>query len=84
MIGIRPEHIFLCEDDTNVSVADCTLKVSAYENMGNEQLVYLSLNSQTLIVRRTPRETVDVGKEKGLRFLKDKIIYMDEGSGRVI
>src|SRR6185436_9964871 len=36
IIGIRPEHIFLCEDDTSASVADCTLKVSAYENMGNE------------------------------------------------
>jgi len=84
LIGIRPEHIFLCEDDTNTSVADCTLKVSAYENMGNEQLVYLSLANQTLIARRAPRETVDVGKEKALRFSKDKIIYMDEKNGEVI
>jgi multiple sugar transport system ATP-binding protein len=84
LTGIRPEHIFLCEDDANPGIADCTLKVMAYENMGNEQLVYLSLANQTLIVRRAPRETVDIGKEKEIRFLKDKIIYIDELSGEVI
>ncbi len=82
--GIRPEHISFCEDDDTASLPDCTLKVIAYENMGNEQLVYLSLASQTLIVRRAPRETVDVGKEKEIRVLKDKIIYIDELSGEVI
>ena len=56
----------------------------AYENMGNEQLVYLSLADQTLIVRRAPRETVEVGKEKAIRFATDKIIYIDEFSQQVI
>jgi multiple sugar transport system ATP-binding protein len=84
VIGIRPEHISLCEDDENNFDTDCDLKVIAYENMGNEQLVYLSLASQTLIVRRAPRDTVDIGKQKQLRFLKEKIIYMDEKTGDVI
>jgi len=85
LIGARPEHIFLCEDDvSNSTPPSCTLKVMAYENMGNEQLVYLSLADQTLIVRRAPRETVEVGKEKAIRFATDKIIYIDEFSQQVI
>ncbi len=83
-IGIRPEHIVLCEDENNSTAPDATLEVTAYENMGNEQLVYLALAAQTLIVRRAPRETVDVGKQKEVRFLKEKIIYMNEESGEVI
>lgn len=83
-IGIRPEHIVLCEDENNANAPDCTLQVTAYENMGNEQLVYLALSNQTLIVRRAPRETVDVGKAKDVRFLSDKIIYMNEDNGKVI
>jgi len=58
--------------------------VIAYENMGNEQLVYLSLTGQTLIVRRPPLETIDAGNEKGVRFLTDKITYFDEASVEVI
>jgi multiple sugar transport system ATP-binding protein len=84
LIGIRPEHIFLCEDQTGNQDTDCALKVIAYENMGNEQLVYLSLANQTLIARRAPRETVDVGHEKQVRFMKDKIIFIDEATGEVI
>jgi hypothetical protein len=52
--------------------------------MGNEQFVYLSLGAQTLIVRRVPLETSQVGKRKGIRFLADRIIYFDEISGQVI
>ncbi|MBA2422002.1 MAG: sn-glycerol-3-phosphate ABC transporter ATP-binding protein UgpC [Chitinophagales bacterium] len=83
-IGIRPEHIILCEDESNDTIADCTLQVTAYENMGNEQLVYFSLANNTLIIRRRPRDSVDVGTEKEIRFVRDKIIYIDEKSGEVI
>jgi multiple sugar transport system ATP-binding protein len=83
-IGIRPEHVLLCEDEANHGVPDCVLKVIAYENMGNEQLVYFSLADKTLIIRRAPRETVDINKEKEIRFLRDKIIFINEKSGEVI
>lgn len=82
LIGIRPEDIFIVENGNTKS--DCKLKVMAYENMGNEQLVYLSLANQTLIARRPPRESIDVGHEIGVCFAKDKMIFMDEGSGEVI
>jgi multiple sugar transport system ATP-binding protein len=83
-LGIRPEHVLVCEENETEVVPDCLLQVIAYENMGNEQLVYLSLNGQTIIARRPPLETIDAGKEKGIRFVKDKIIYLDDVSGNVI
>jgi multiple sugar transport system ATP-binding protein len=82
-IGVRPENIFICEENDGTD-PDCKLEVIAYENMGNEQLVYFSLAKQTLIVRRPPLQTIDAGKEKGIRFDKEKIIYFDELSGEVI
>jgi multiple sugar transport system ATP-binding protein len=82
-IGVRPEHIYIHEEHTN-SLPDCTLKVTAYENMGNEQLVYLSLGDQTLIARRASRDEVEIGKEKAIRFSTDKLIYIDATSGDVI
>ena len=82
-IGMRPEHIFICEENDGVK-SDCKLQVVAYENMGNEQLVYLSLAKQILIARRPPLESMDAGKEKGISFDKEKIIYFDDVSGEVI
>lgn len=83
-IGIRPEDIVLCEDENNRMPADINLEVNAYENMGNEQLIYFSLAKQNLIVRKAPRDTVDVGTQKQLRFLRNKIIYIDNNTSQVI
>ena len=82
LIGIRPEDIVVAGDAG--AGYDCTLKVIAYENMGNEQLVYLSLENQTIIARRPPADTIDIGSEIGISFLKDKIIFLQEESGEVI
>jgi hypothetical protein len=40
LIGIRPEDVFIFENNNNKP--DCILKIMAFENMGNEQLVYFS------------------------------------------
>lgn len=83
-IGIRPEDIVLCEDENNDMLPDYVLMVNAYENMGNEQLIYFSLPKHNLIARRTPKESVEVGQKKEIRFLRNKIIYMNDESGEVI
>ncbi|HEY4937316.1 MAG TPA: sn-glycerol-3-phosphate ABC transporter ATP-binding protein UgpC [Puia sp.] len=84
LIGIRPEHIFICEENDIATAIDCKLEIVAFENMGNEQFVYLSAGIQTLIVRRLPLETTEVGKKKGISCMTEKIIYFDEISGQVI
>jgi multiple sugar transport system ATP-binding protein len=82
IIGIRPEDIIVSKDNSDSS--DCKLKVIAYENMGNEQLVYLSLANQSVIARRPPADTVEMGNEIGIIFSKTKIIFMQEENGEVI
>ena len=85
-IGIRPEHVSICEANSleGPDPAGSSLEVMAYENMGNEQLIYLSLADQTLIVRQPPSESIYVGRKNTVRFLTDKIIYIDDESGTVI
>jgi multiple sugar transport system ATP-binding protein len=81
-IGIRPEDIIVSNNfETNY---DCKITTIAYENMGNEQLVYLSLGSQILIARRPPAESIEIGKDVGIKFSKDKILFMQENSGEII
>ena len=64
--------------------SDCKLKVMAFENMGNEQLVYLTLGVQTIIARTPPVEAAEIGSYVGVRFSRDKMIFMDEESVEVV
>ena len=81
-VGIRPENILV--DTTTPDTADCKLKVSAFENMGNEQIIYLTLGNQVIIARRPATTIVEIGQEVGIRFLKDKLFFMDSNTGQVI
>ncbi len=81
LMGLRPEHILICG---GAEGPDCMGRVIACENMGNEQLVYLTLAGQELILRRPPTERMEAGAEKGLKFLTDKIVWLDGVSGENI
>ncbi|MGN6531120.1 MAG: ABC transporter ATP-binding protein [Ginsengibacter sp.] len=81
-IGVRPEDIILSEnmDQRN----DCILKVTAYENLGNEQIVYLNLSDHTLIARRPAATSLQIGNEIGVSFFKHKIVFFEPETGEVI
>lgn len=82
-LGVRPENIVICEANEDCR-PDFSLPVTAFENMGNEQLVYFLLNHQPLIVRRPPKDTLEYGKEKGIRFDAEKLIFIDEATQEII
>ncbi len=82
-MGIRPEHTLIL-DRNNIEKPDCTLEVTAYENMGNEQLVYYKLQEKPLIVRGEPRENVEFGQFENLFFLRDKVIFLNPVNGNVL
>jgi len=82
-IGIRPENIIISLEK-NTAAAENILKVIAYENMGNEQLVYLSLNDQTMIARRPAQDSVEIGVKFFVGFPDDKIIFIDPKNEQVI
>jgi multiple sugar transport system ATP-binding protein len=75
-LGIRPESIVISDqkftDDCPVG-----LEVIAYENMGNEQLVYLTLKDQTIIARRNAQDPVKIGMTLFINFPINKIIFID-------
>ena len=52
--------------------------------MGNEQIIYLSLADQIVIARRLQVNSLEIGKEMGIFFSKDKIVFLEEKSGEVI
>jgi multiple sugar transport system ATP-binding protein len=79
-LGIRPESILI--GSAAPGQHDC--EVIAVENMGNEQLIYLSLADQTLIARRPPSASATTGAVVRIAFIPDQIYYLDELSGRVI
>jgi multiple sugar transport system ATP-binding protein len=80
-IGIRPEDLVI--DDNRENTCDGRLKVIAFENMGNEQLVYLALGDQTIIARRPPSENAEIGDDVGINFSIENIVFIQPDSGEV-
>jgi ABC-type sugar transport system ATPase subunit len=83
-IGIRPEHVHILDDADLGSDTHCRASIMAYENMGNEQLVYFTTADNTIIIRRPPVEKIELGKIKRLYFQTDKIIWFDGKTDQVI
>jgi len=81
-VGIRPENIIISEQE-DPGKGESILEVMAYENMGNEQLVYLSLNDQQLIARRPAQDSVEIGLKFFVRFPENKIIFIDPVTGEI-
>jgi multiple sugar transport system ATP-binding protein len=81
-VGIRPEDVLLSE---NMSLPSHTrLNVLAYENMGNEQLVYLSLANSILIARRPSSDTINTGDGLSVNFVMNRILFFNDGNGERI
>ncbi|MEO8413746.1 MAG: sn-glycerol-3-phosphate ABC transporter ATP-binding protein UgpC [Ginsengibacter sp.] len=81
-IGIRPENLIISEQEIPASPG-CLLEVMAFENMGNEQLIYFTLNNQTIIARRPAQDSVELGAKLFVHFPADKIIFIDPENGAV-
>ncbi len=82
-IGIRPENIIISKQNVagNYNVG---LQVMAFENMGNEQLVYLTFKDQTIIARRNVQDTVAISEMLFANFPVDKIIFIDPISENIL
>jgi len=79
--GIRPENICISNIKETGSV---TVTVNAYENMGNEQLIYITLGNETIIARRATQDQLAIGMKLFINFPRQKIIYIDTENGVVL
>ncbi|MGH2648197.1 MAG: ABC transporter ATP-binding protein, partial [Ginsengibacter sp.] len=82
-IGIRPENITVSKQKKSGTFEN-TLKVMAYENMGNEQLVYLSLGDKTVIAKTSAADFIEIESTLYVNFPKEKIILIDPSSEKII
>ncbi len=80
-IGIRPEHIAISSSQTNRSFP---VEVVAYENMGNEQLIYVSFLNHTMVIRKPNYDEITIGKRLFAAFEKESILFFDVDSDEVI
>jgi multiple sugar transport system ATP-binding protein len=81
ILGIRPEHIYLPGEE---EIADGTLEVIAFENMGNEQLIYLALGNQKIIVRRPQTHEITIGDRVNVSLSRNNLLFIEENTGEVI
>lgn len=75
-IGVRPENIVLSTYQ-HYKPAGCLLEVMAFENMGNEQLIYLFLQNERIIARRNSQEVVDIGCRFFIELRAGSIFYAE-------
>ena len=79
-LGVRPEHITLCDPQT--ATLGGTVMVTEY--LGSEQYVYVDCGFDDVItVRVDPAEDHRVGSDVGLRLAEESVHLFDEGETRV-
>jgi multiple sugar transport system ATP-binding protein len=79
--GVRPEDVLLSEQVNNPLAH---LNVLAYENMGNEQLVYLSSGDGTLIARRPSAANLNIGDQIAIDFITNKIFFFNNNGEKIV
>ncbi len=80
-IGVRPEHISISSAQTNHSFP---VEVVAYENMGNEQLIYVSFYNHTMVIRKPSYDEIMIGMRLFAAFENESVLFFDIDSGEVI
>ncbi len=82
-IGIRPENIILRKNNIS-AIQGCQANVAAFENMGNEQLIYLAFQGHNIIARNSTQEIIEIGDNYFIQFLESEIIFPDPVSGEIL
>ena len=82
IIGIRPEDVLL---STEKSLAEeISVKIEVVEPMGNETLLYFTLQDTQMIARGNPNQYYKAGSVYSMHFNKSKIHFFDKDSGIAI
>ncbi|MFT2099523.1 ABC transporter ATP-binding protein [Marinomonas sp. 2405UD66-6] len=79
ILGIRPEHMQLVEQD-----GDITGRIELIEHLGSEAYAHIQLsNNQTIIVKAAARSELQDGQEVNIKIDIDEVILFNEND-RVI
>ena len=81
-IGIRPEDILLSSEKS--IAGDISIQVEVVEPMGNETLLYFTLQETQMIARGNPNQQYKSGNNYPMQINKDKIYFFDKESGTTL
>ena len=81
-IGIRPEDILLSSEKS--IAGDISVQVEVVEPMGNETLLYFTLQETQMIARGNPNQQYKSGNNYSMQIKKDKIYFFDKESGTTL
>jgi multiple sugar transport system ATP-binding protein len=80
--GIRPEDILIIDEKS--SAEDIVVRVEVVEPMGNETLLYFTLQNNQMIARGNPNKLYRAASDYSLHINKNKIHFFDKESGITI
>ncbi len=83
ILGIRPEHMQLAEDNKNDRPV-MEAEVEVIEPMGNESFAYLRNGTYTFTIRRNSSEGLNVGERVHLQLESERIHFFDPANEMVI
>ena len=81
-IGIRPEDVLLSSEKS--IAGDISVLAEVVEPMGNETLLYFTLQETQMIARGNPNQVYKSGNTSSMQINKDKIYFFDKESGIAI
>lgn len=81
-IGIRPEYFLLSNEKSPIE--EIPVKLEIAEPMGNETLLYFTLQGAQMIARGNPNQYYKAGDAYSLHINKNKIHFFDQENGVAI
>ena len=81
-IGIRPEDVLLSSEKS--IAGDIFVLVEVVEPMGNETLLYFTLQETQMIARGNPNQQYKSGSTYSMQINKNKIYFFDKENGTTL
>jgi multiple sugar transport system ATP-binding protein len=82
--GIRPEHLTEAKTNGSKNLATFDAGVEVVEPMGNETMVFITINGAEVCCRTDPNAGAKVGSSMKMAAHLDHMHLIDNASGRVL
>jgi multiple sugar transport system ATP-binding protein len=81
-IGIRPEDLSVSTEKS--SAEDISVQIEVVEPMGNETLLYFTLQNTQMIARGNPNQSYKTGSVYSMHINKNQMHFFDKDSGSTL
>lgn len=81
-IGIRPEDLLVSTEKS--SAEDISIQIEVVEPMGNETLIYFTLQNTQMIARGNPNQSYKTGSVYSMHINKNQMHFFNKDSGSTL